>query len=41
VLQEVARRGVWLDDTRTIAAREVATKCAELAERIEVRRAVE
>ena len=39
-LQEVARRGAWLDQTRSAAARELAPVFAELARRIEVRRAV-
>lgn len=40
VLQEASRRGVWLDETRSVAARDVASVFAELAGRIEACRAV-
>lgn len=40
VLQEVARRGAWLDKTRSVAARELASVFGELARRIEVQSVV-
>jgi chromosome partitioning protein len=40
VLQDAVQRGVWLNDARSAAARDVAEAVRELAAQIEVRRAV-